>query len=381
MENKELLHAMGEIEDRFVEEAAPVVKKKHTWPRWAAMAACLVLVVGLLAWPLLQGKPTPHNGRYQYTVTQQEAVTPVLRWEDRTLGERYLEMRLGDIRYCTRSLAIDASYLGEELGTCDAWGYDHYSEQTYHQSFAVYAIQGIQNERLVAVRMEDHYYVFRQDAYAPPATLGELLESYDLANHLSLNRFSKDDGYYALEGDAAIWQILAQCADAPVVETDDFRVTGPYLSFTATSEALGCYKRELYITEDGYLKTNLLDYGYVYYIGQEAAGQIIGYALANATETDMEPYTNFVAGTITEMGDGYILVNDAVLCWNEADGIEYKVLTQDPVFSRWFRYYDLQVGDVVYIQYRGEMAEGNLISGAYTICEAILQDGHVLVQG
>lgn len=379
MSNKDLLHTMGDIDDRFIEEAAPVAKKRNTWHRWtAAAAACLVLVAGLLVWPLLKGDPSSQNGRYKYTVAQREAATLVLRWEDRTVSERYLEMSFGENKYCTRGLAIDATRLGKELGTCDAWGFDPYTDQTYHREFSVHEITGIQGEKLVAVRMEDNYYVFRQDAYAPPSTLGGLLEVYNLAENLPLSRFSYNDAYFMLEDDGYIWQILAECADAPVME-DDFRVDGNYISFTATSEVLGIYKRVFYVTADGYVKTNAFDYAYVYFIGEDAAGRIIDHALANAAETEMEPYTNFVAGTITEIGDGYILVSDAVLCWKEADGVEYKVLTTDPVFSRWFKYYNFRVGDVVYIQYRGEMGEGNVIAGAYSISEAILRDGHVLV--
>ena len=103
------------------------------------------------------------------------------------------------------------------------------------------------------------------------------------------------------------------------------------------------------------------------------------YAKDNAVKTEVEPFANFVAGTITEIGDGYILVNDSALCWDEADGIECRVLSNDPVFSRWFKYYDLQVGDVVYIQYRGDMVEGNVIAGAYAINKAFLRDGYLLM--
>ncbi len=382
MNNKNMLHAIGQIDDRFIEEAAPVAKKKPAWHRWtAAAAACLLLVAGLLVWPLLRGEPTPEaNGRYKYTIQQREAAALVLRWEDRTLSERYLEMTFGEIRYSTRGQAIDASRLGAKLGKCDAWGFDHYTDRTYHQDFAVYEITGIQSEKLVAVCMEGNYYVFRMEGYNPPATFGELMTAYNLTENLPLSRFSYGDAYHLLEEDAFVWQILAECADAPVVEDDDFRVSGKHISFTATSEALGIYKRVFFVTEDGYVKTNILDYGYVYYIGQEAAGRIIEHALSKAAETEMEPYTNFIAGTITGIGDGYILVDDGVLCWNAADGMKYKVLTTDPVFSRWFKYYHLQVGDVVYIQYRGEMAAGNVISGAYSISKALIHGDELLIQ-
>ena len=378
MTDRELLNTIGDVDDRFIAEAAPTGRKRNIWIRFVA-AACLIFVVGLLALPMLQG--TTFNGRYKYNITQREAAALVLRWEDRTLGERFLEMSLDRVQYGNRGQTIDASMLGGELGICDAWGFDHYTEQTYHQDFAVYAIEGIQEEKLVAVCMEGTYYVFLQDGYNPPETLGELLAVYNLAENLPLTRFSLDEQYYLLENDDVIWQILAECGDAPVVEDDDFLVSGKHISFTATSEALGIYKRVFYVTKDGYVKTNALDYGYVYFIGAEAAGRIMEYALANATETEPEPYTNFVAGTITEIGDGYILVDDAVLCWREADGKEFRILTDNPEFSRWLKYHNFRVGDVVYIQYRGEIGAENVIAGAYSISEAILSNGDVLVAG
>ena len=41
----------------------------------------------------------------------------------------------------------------------------------------------------------------------------------------------------------------------------------------------------IYISEDGYFATNILDYEYSYFIGKEAAGQIIRYVQKHSTET------------------------------------------------------------------------------------------------
>lgn len=381
MTERDLLRAFGDVDDRFIQEAAPAGRKRHIWYRVAAAAACLMLVAGLLALPSLREGFT--GGRYKNVTVRGTEAALVLCWEDMTLSERYTNMTLDGQKYRTRGLAIGEGLLGEKIGTCEAEGYDVYTDQMYRQNFEVYEIAGIRDKKLVAVAMEGEYYVFLEDAYAPPATLGQLLETYGLTANLPLNRFADHSGkqvkYYLLENDDAIWQILAQCSDATLIEDDDFRVSGNYLSFTATSEALGIYKKVFYVTEDGYVKTNALEYGYVYYIGQETAGQIMDYALENAAETEPEPYTNFVAGTITEIGDGYILVSDAVLCWNEADGMVFKIMTDAPQFSRWLKYYNFQVGDVVYIEYRGEVGDGNVIAGAYSISEAILGNGDVLV--
>lgn len=53
MKNKELLYAIGGIDDKFIHIAAPVVKNnsKHYSLRWLAVAACLCLVlVGIGMW-------------------------------------------------------------------------------------------------------------------------------------------------------------------------------------------------------------------------------------------------------------------------------------------------------------------------------------------
>lgn len=380
MTDKELLCIIGEIDDRFVSEATPVRKKKHAWIGWTA-AACLVLVAGLLALPVLQGLQS--NGRYKYTVTQQSEAGLVLRWEDMTLSERFIQMTMDQRDYRSRGLPVDKTLLGEKLGDGQAIGYDIYNDQTYHQTFEVYAIVGIEGGEVVAVAMDTQYFVFLEENRKAPATLGQLLENYRMEETISLLRFTdygkRGDPHFALESDDEIWEILAECADAPLVEDPEFRVSGDRICFTVMSEALGVYKKVLYVTMDGYLKTNALDYGYVYHIGKEAAARIMGYARTYGQKVEEEPYYNFVAGTITQVGEDYILVSDAVLCRDPEDGITYKILTTDPQFSRWLNYYNLRVGALVYIEYRGEMTEDDVISGAFSICNAIIGDYTIMI--
>ena len=90
-----------------------------------------------------------------------------------------------------------------------------------------------------------------------------------------------------LDNDEKIWRILYGCGDAKLDDTIDFfeRENRRCLAFTATSEALGVYNRVIYISEDGYFATNIFDYEYSYFIGKEAAGQIISYVQKHSTET------------------------------------------------------------------------------------------------
>ena len=49
MKNETLLHAMGQVKEEFIEEAAPMEKGKssHGWIKWVVLAACAALVIGI----------------------------------------------------------------------------------------------------------------------------------------------------------------------------------------------------------------------------------------------------------------------------------------------------------------------------------------------
>lgn len=152
-------------------------------------------------------------------------------------------------------------------------------------------------------------------------------------------------------------------------------------SFTITSEALGVYKVALYVTEDGYLWTNAFDWQYLFNIGEDAASRIIHYAKENSTEVEYEPYRNSVAGTIIEITEEYIVVDDSILCKNPTDGITYKVLLNDLCISRYVDCGIVKVGDTVQISYEGEIDEtsGNTIAGTISVFKATISDGDVLI--
>ena len=65
------------------------------------------------------------------------------------------------------------------------------------------------------------------------------------------------------------------------------------------------------MTADGYIRTNIFDYAYIFRIGEEAAEDIISYAKKNGVETEAEPYAYTLAGTITDIADGYIYLDDS----------------------------------------------------------------------
>lgn len=98
-------------------------------------------------------------------------------------------------------------------------------------------------------------------------------------------------------------------------------------------------------------------------------------------ETEYEAYRNSVAGTIVEITEEYILVDDSILCKNPADGITYKVLLNDLRISRYVDYGIVKVGDTVQISYEGEIDEtnDNTITSAISASKATISNGDVLI--
>lgn len=399
MKAKNMMDALNDVDYDMVEQALGEQKPaKQPWIKWVAVAACAVLVIGVGAFALFRQPQTKDpgprdtsngrwttDGRYRYQVSgETEMAWP---WEYKTPIERYPGVTLNGVTYGTRAREIGEALLGEALGICTATGYDVYTETSYLVEFEVRAIRGIDPEQLVAVDLEGTWVVFLREGLPLPATLGDWMDACSLQQNVSLERFSTVKGYqttgwYLAESDETVWQVLSECRNAPG-STDDWSLGDrKYISFTVSSEALGVYKKVLSVTEDGFLLTNLMEYGYVFNIGEDAAGRIIKSVTEHCRETEMEPYYHMIAGLLTEIGDGYILVDDSLLCVNETDGLVYKVLLDDPRASRCLEFPgDIALGDFVVVEYSGtiDTTNGNTVTGAFSIAEAIFAGSGVQV--
>lgn len=400
MRREKISDALGYMDERFVEEAGDFLgkevgtkSKKRSW-FIAGAGVCVALMAGILLLPRILEKETNQvniggiNRIYKNKVITTMELARIWPWEYQTVTEQFGTLIMDDKGYRIRGTGISESYLGEELGGFQAKGYDHYTEKEYTREFQVREIRGIASDKMVAVNMEGAYYVFAADEYAPPATLGELLESYNLENTLPLQGFEHYEGhdskgYFQVEADEEIWKILTECKEAEFLEDDTWnRSEREYLSFTATSERLGVYKRVAYITADGYFATNVFDYSYKYYIGEEAAGRIMEYALEHCVEAKMEQYTNVLVGTIMEIKDDFVIIDDGILCKNTEDGMQFRISMKDMKVKRFVEVEKAKVGDTVSVQFRGniDVNSGNLIKQLYDITEARIQDDEVWVE-
>ena len=335
---------------------------------------------------LLKNDATAES-KYKYHVSKTERAIE-WPWKYKTPAEKYPVVKFNGKQFTVKSQnSIHTEVMGEVIGNCVAEGLDSDTGKAYTETFEVRKIHGISEELMIAAGNEDGFYVYAADESTAPDTLGKLLELYGLSQNIELNYVTKCENYeekeeLLLDNDDEIWQILAGRSDAKLDNTSDFfeRENRIYLAFTATSETLGVYNRVIYISEDGYFATNILDYEYSYFIGKEAAGQIIRYVQKHSTETKSSSSAPTISGTVTEIGNGYIMVDDTVLCKKSKAGKKYKVYTDDIKIRRWIESGELKEGDLVIVEYEGEISSNYEVKGAYSIFTGTLEENGILNQ-
>ena len=385
-----IVNAIGYIDDDLITAALedPPRKRHNLMIKWMSVAACLalVMIISILV-PHFLRKDAAAEEKYKYYVSETERAIE-WPWKYKTLVEKYPVVKFNGKRFSVKSQnSIHIEGMGEVIGSCVAEGLDSDTRKTYTETFEVRKIKGISEELMIAVGNEDGFYVYAADEEAAPDTLGKLLELYELSQNIELNYVTKCEGYeekeeLLLDNDEKIWQLLSGCGDAKLDDTSDFfeRENRRYLAFTATSEALGVYNRVIYISEDGYFATNILDYEYSYFIGKEAAGQIISYVQKHSTETMSSTSLPTISGTVTEIGNGYIMVDDTVLCRKSKAGKKYKVYTDDIKVRRWIESGEIKAGDLVVVEYEGEISSNYEVKGAYSIFTGTFEENGILNQ-
>lgn len=387
-----IAEAMGEIDADLVSASAKERRRaKQPWIKWSILTAaclCVLIVAGMIVVPMMMGGEDILPGKDRETVSfgdlerhykSMDTVrteSGMMSWpaEYQTAMEKHSHIIWSFCNYVTSGMAVQPQNLGDKIGN--------------YLGFEVREVKGAPEKHVIALGIEGVYYAYRcQDGYDDiPATLGELFDQYNLAKVLKLDRFAehqgRDERYYALTDDAYIIEVLASCRDAALYVPEqgkEWERSEEYLSFTMTSEALGVYKKAMYITKDGYLWTNVFEYAYIYEIGTEAANKIIDYAMTNSVEKPMEPYEYRLAGTLTKIEDGYACIDDSIMCVDPSEGMVFRVSTDDLRVSRCLveDLTGIRPGDLVVVTFRGgiDPDDGNLILDARSIEEAYFSDG------
>ncbi len=414
------------------DEAVAAQAKKNRSIRRVALAAsvCLVTVgvtAGIWGGMVLNRpndgtteiggttKPTPEiqtdapaNGAFWDDLRERKDINVMIPetsiewgWEDMTDSERYTNLDLGGKTY--RMNGTVTNYLGGWLESGEAYGFAWDQDNARHGiPCEIYAMTFSPDHSVVAVQFEGSSEVYRFECerdYDPPKTLGEFMETRKLSEVLPLTSLyherwdggsSKYDKFaLSAEHSDGVWAILEKYGDAPFTENsseESFNIhhyDKERIGFYATSEVLGIRNQSFAVNDNGYIITNIEQYGYNYFIGVDAAREVIDYVKAHMTDPlpEEKAPVYYIVGTVTEKGDGYIKVDDSIMMKNPEDGLTFTIDVTDKKLGRVCDA-QISVGDHVMITYDGRISEDGslLIETAVSIQEAwITEDGDVLI--
>ncbi len=259
-----------------------------------------------------QKKTTVKNGltpTLAATTTTQGEVAIILKWEDKTLTQKFPEAEWNNATYAISSNAVNKEQAKEKLATITVTGQDVYTDKIYTHSVTLYALDGINPICAVAVQYagDDTLYPARNFRYVPK-TLGQFIDDLSLRKNLSVGEvyytYTDEEGnlhetvYEHLATDT-VWEMLLN--DTSLKNVYDQQI--PYyhdMGISVNVPVVGQRNVSLALTEDGHIITNILDTGKAFYIGQDKVQAFIAYVTEHCALKWEHVYERTPATTVGE---------------------------------------------------------------------------------
>ena len=350
MKNK-MIHAIGGIDDKFIDEAARPSRKKAVIIKWCAAAAGFCVIAGLAAavWinsganGIFLSKESnaaggaeegtlseEYDGDYKangtadtapgdsetYTEeaddmvsepTSSQDIYEVPSWDDMTVTQKFPYLSFNGYEYSTADRTVPEESAGKKITSATLTGTDSRTGKTYAINADIYEITGISKNCAVSIKFEGYkeLYVCRNSGYRPE-TLGQLTDDLNLRETLTFGKayatVKKGDTYTeteysGLDGEK-VWEMLLSDRELKNVKDYDSMNFGKELiSVSINIELLGYENISLAVTEDGYLTTNILDTGKAFFIGKEKAENFAEYVSENCKAVEKGSFTAPSGGT------------------------------------------------------------------------------------
>ena len=315
MNNKDLLKAIGDIDDRYLIEEKNRVKSnnmvdimKNLKLKYILAPICVVLiaVMGIYKSGIFTPKPdisiSKKDGwiikevKTDKTTTSDTAIVP--RWNEMSISQQFGEVEYTNNKYSSRIAKISKNNIIKNIGNTTLTGYDTYTETTYSKKGDLYSIKGIAEKCAIAVKFEGDtdYYVY-VNSYYRPKTLGEFIEVLNLKDNISFgtiyyNYWDKDSEeninveFYDVDNEI-IWNKLFSNLNLENIYSDND--TGKYtserfsqsISISVDIPLLGYKNISISLTDKGYMLTNILDTGKGFYIGEDKVKEFLEYIKEN----------------------------------------------------------------------------------------------------
>ena len=260
--------------------------------------------------------PKPTAGTPTSTVATEGGIWYEPKWEDKPIWQQFSDFERFDCgTYVVHDVTVSEKMVEEYIEDVTLYGYDIYTETGYDIVGKVYRIKGINPACAVALQYPNRtdYFPAVCSKY-PPATLGQFINDLNLREHLRVGTVyysyrDENDTYHDKEYAGLtvekVWEMLLSDESLPNVY-DDKNVQfqfGTKISIRIDMPLLGYENISISLSENGYLRTNLLDTEKLFHIGEDKVDAFMAYVEENCRLqkddelTPMPDDTNAVTGT------------------------------------------------------------------------------------
>lgn len=315
MNSSALLHAINDLKDEYIDEADEIPKGRSIRKQILGFGAAAVVVFAITAGALILRQQSTDINSYDDSLisdtasgtlsntssvssNQSSSETALLvPWKDLSIAEQYPELDFNNTSYSGKNTTVEEDSLGQSLGLNHLLtGYDEIFEEARQTYGEVFEIKGISSECAVAVKHKDssEYYVY-VNAYYRPETLGQFIDDLSLEDNLEFTSiwFEYTDDNNNLTSvecsppsEDVIWNMLFSDINAEIVDLTDQPTLGVITAMDIGIDIpiLGYKNISVAITEDGYLKTNILDTEKAFIIGVDAVNEFVSYVKENCND-------------------------------------------------------------------------------------------------
>lgn len=336
MNNKDLLKAIGDIDEKYLIEETDIEETnriasnnkvnimKNLKLKYILAPICIVFiaVIGLYKSGIFTSKPDIIILKKDDWIIKEVQVdkkdTPtdtavIPKWNEMSISQQFNEVEYNNSKYSSRITKISNNNILKNIGNATLTGYDTYTETTYNKKAELYSIKDIEEKCAIAIKFEGDtdYYVY-VNSYYRPTTLGEFTKDLNLEEIISFgtiyyNYWDEDlqedinVEFYGVDN-KIIWQKLFNNKNLENIysDNDTEKYTSERFSqsigISVDIPLLGYKNISVSLTDKGYLLTNILDTGKGFYIGEDKVQEFLDYIKDN--------YNGYKIVYVDESGSG-----------------------------------------------------------------------------
>lgn len=336
MNNKDLLKAIGDIDEKYLIEETDIEETnriasnnkvnimKNLKLKYILAPICIVFiaVIGLYKSGIFTSKPDIIISKKDDWIIKEVQVdkkdtstdTAVIpKWNEMSISQQFNEVEYNNSKYSSRITKISNNNILKNIDNATLTGYDTYTETTYNKKAELYSIKDIEEKCAIAIKFEGDtdYYVY-VNSYYRPTTLGEFTKDLNLEEIISFgtiyyNYWDEDlqedinVEFYGVDN-KIIWQKLFNNKNLENIysDNDTEKYTSERFSqsigISVDIPLLGYKNISVSLTDKGYLLTNILDTGKGFYIGEDKVQEFLNYIKDN--------YNGYKIVYVDESGSG-----------------------------------------------------------------------------